>query len=187
MMQWVNLFLSTSTCRTYIDDIWEELAEHFVLNVKGEALRGKLSFLLMWESKITLDILLILNKKCVTSMICAELILIDLILKHTHGKIGCFYAAQSGTFFHHEAQEASEDGGHWPRRVPRVRVKISNGETQSEREREKAVMRIHGWYTEALNEWSSSKKGTHDVQFTLKNQLIRFSSSVQHQRLAQSL
>lgn len=53
------------------------------------------------------------------------------VVKHTHGRIGRFYAAQSGTFLQHEAQEASEDGGHRPRRVPRVRVKIRDGETQS--------------------------------------------------------
>lgn len=100
-----------------------------------------------WCGKIKIkkhDILLTLNEtyECVnmdTNWIRTN----RFVVKHTHGRIGRFYAAQSGTFLQHEAQEASEDGGHRPRRVPRVRVKIRDGETQSlKKERSKAVIDV---------------------------------------------
>lgn len=122
-----------SACGTHVGHVREQLAEGFVLEVKGEALRGQLTFLRATK----VDVRGWDNTGGLRST--------SLPIKRAHGQVGRLYAAQSGTFFHHEAQEASEDGGHRPRRVPRVRVKIGDGETQPGRERETAGMTTDGW------------------------------------------
>lgn len=48
----------------------------------------------------------------------------------THSELGGLDAAQGGPFLHHEAQQPRQDGGHRPRRVPRVGVEIRDGQAQ---------------------------------------------------------
>lgn len=47
----------------------------------------------------------------------------------THGVVGGLDAAEGGAFLHHEAEQTCEDGGYGPRGVPRIWMKVCDGQT----------------------------------------------------------
>lgn len=101
---------------TYINHVRKQLTEHFILEVKGQALCRQLSFL---ENRKTLTY-------C-TSHITGRS---STVAFDAHGVVGGLNAAKGGAFLYHEAEQTCEDGGDGPGRVPRVWMEVCDGQTQ---------------------------------------------------------